>query len=292
MKADIRHCSICMLNSMLMEMELFHASDDLQKKEFHDFMQILTGQEGVTPVELQDPYIRRLHELAGYDFYQEQREKDDREMMKLTDQVEEIILTSADPFRTALRFAIFGNLIDPAGQSDKTPADVLQEAARSELAIDHSEQFLKRLRSARSILYIADNAGEVAIDKVFVDFLKKNCLPKECQVFFGVRGTQVHNDARVSDARLVGLDRLARIVDSGSTYAGAIIESSSQEYQDAFFQADLIISKGMGNYEVLEERRDKPICFLLVAKCIPISSHLGVPRGMPVCKINLPEETD
>ena len=60
MKADIRHCSICMLNSMLMEMELFHASDDLQKKEFHDFMQILTGQEGVTPVELQDPYIRRV----------------------------------------------------------------------------------------------------------------------------------------------------------------------------------------------------------------------------------------
>ena len=292
MKADIRHCSICMLNSMMMEMELFQASEELQKKEFLDFLKKLTDHEDLTPVELQDPYIRRLHELAGYDFYQEQREKDDREMMKLSDQVEEMIHGSADPFRTALRFAIFGNLIDPAGQSDKTPADVLQEAASSELAIDHSDQFLQRLKSARSILYIADNAGEVAIDKVFVDYLKKNCLPKGCQVYFGVRGAQVHNDARVSDARLVGLDRLAKIVDSGNTYAGAIIEASSQEYQDAYFQADLIISKGMGNYEVLEERRDKPICFLLVAKCIPISSHLGVPRGMPVCKLNLTEEAD
>lgn len=288
MKADIRHCSICMLKSMIMEMELFQASDELQQKEFNDFLKKLPGHDGITPVELQDPYIRRLHELAGYDFYQEQREKDDREMMKLSGQVVSMIQASADPFRTALRFAIFGNLIDPAGQSDKTPADVLEEAARSELAIDHSEQFLQRLRTARSILYIADNAGEVAIDKLFVDYLKKNCLPEDCRVYFGVRGAQVHNDARVSDACLVGLDELARIVDSGNTYAGAIIEASSREYQDAYFQADLIISKGMGNYEVLEERRDKPICFLLVAKCIPISSHLGVPRGMPVCKLSLP----
>ena len=76
MKADIRHCSICLLNSMLMEMELFQASEELQKKEFHDFLKKLTDHEDLTPVELQDPYIRRLHELAGYDFYQEQREQD------------------------------------------------------------------------------------------------------------------------------------------------------------------------------------------------------------------------
>lgn len=70
-----------------------------------------------------------------------------------------------------------------------------------------------------------------------------------------------------------------------NTYGGAVIEKSSAAYQEAYHNADLIISKGMGNYETREERTDKDICFLLVAKCVPISTHLNVPRGMPVCKL-------
>lgn len=285
MKADVRYCSICMLNSMIREMDLFDAPEALQKREFNAFLKHLPDQGDETPVAIQDAYISRLHQLAGYDFYREQREKDDLEMLQLSGQVEKMINESEDPFVTAMKFAIFGNLIDPAGQSDKTAEDVLKEAADTPLAIDDSVKLKEKLTHAENVMYIADNAGEVAMDKLFVEYLMNNVLPDNCQIYFGVRGAQVHNDARETDAAWVGLDKLCTIVNPENTYAGAIIEKSSETYQEAYRKADIVISKGMGNYETLEERTDKTICFLLVAKCIPISSHLKVPKGMPVCKM-------
>ncbi|MBQ9155870.1 MAG: DUF89 family protein [Eubacterium sp.] len=287
MKADIRYCSTCMLDALLMEMSLFQPSVEVQKQEFNKLIKDLADKEGETPITIQNPYITRLHRLAGYDFYQEMREQDDREMMKLTPAVKEMIDNSEDSFRTALKFAILGNLIDPAGQSEKSPADVLAEAAKVPLAIDDSDRLKERLGQASSILYIADNAGEVALDKMFIDYLKDQILPKDCRINFGVRGTQVHNDARESDTAIVGLDKICTIINAGTSYAGAIIEESSEEFQKAYYDADIIISKGMGNYEVLENRTDKPIALLLVAKCVPISEHLGVERGMPVCKLTI-----
>ena len=123
------------------------------------------------------------------------------------------------------------------------------------------------------------------MDKLFIDYIKKYCLPKEAEVFYGVRGMQIHNDALEEDALMVGLDESATIVSAGNGYAGAMIEESSPAYREAYFNADLVISKGMGNFESLEERTDKPICFLLVAKCVPIATALSVPRGRPVCMI-------
>ena len=291
MIADIRHCSICMLNSMIMEMELFGASEALQKKEFAAFLKKLSEAEPDTPVAIQDSYIRRLHDLAGYDFYREQREKDDREMMKLKEHVNKLTEEAADPFMTALKFAIFGNLIDPAGQSDKSAEDVLREAVSIPLAIDDSAIFKEKLKTASRIFYITDNAGEVAMDCLFIEYMKKNILSADCSLSVGVRGAQVHNDARESDAFLVGLDQHCAIVSPENTYAGALIEESSPAYQEAYHKADLVISKGMGNFETLEERNDKVICFLLVAKCIPISSYLGIDRGRPVCRMQIPDDS-
>lgn len=285
MKADVRYCSVCMLNSLIMEMNLFHASKELQKKEFTKFLKELPDREGETPITIQDSYIRRLHDLAGYDFYKEMREKDDREMLQLSEQVMQIIDESADPFKTALKFAIFGNLIDPAGQSEKSAGDVLREAISIPLAIDDSDQLTDRLKTAKNIFYVADNAGEVVMDRIFIEYMKENILPEDCRLFYGVRGTQVHNDVRETDARIAGIDQFCTLVNPENTYAGAMIEESSPAYQEAYHKADIVFSKGMGNYETLEERNDKIICFLLVAKCVPISEHLGVDRGMPVCKL-------
>ena len=206
-------------------------------------------------------------------------------MLALVDTVLDLIEKSEDSFDTAMKFSIFGNLIDPAGQSDKSAVDVMKQALAIPLAIDDSSRLKEYFSKASRILYIADNAGEIVMDRLFIDYIKKHCLPKEAEVFYGVRGLPVHNDALEEDALLVGMDKVATVIGSGNGYAGAMIEESSPAFQEAYHTADLVISKGMGNFESLEERTDRPICYLLVAKCLPIANALSVPRGMPVCMI-------
>jgi uncharacterized protein with ATP-grasp and redox domains len=93
-----------------------------------------------------------------------------------------------------------------------------------------------------------------------------------------VRGKTVINDATIDDARAVGLHELVRVIDNGSDAPGTILDDCSAEFRERFRKADLIISKGQGNFEALSES-DANISFLLKVKCPVIAKHIGIPVG-------------
>ena len=190
------------------------------------------------------------------------------------------IQNSLDPFETALRLAIAGNIID-YGQGDtideETIKKSLSQCLTQPIARDSIGDLKHELSQASNILYLADNAGEIVFDRLLIDELQ------HYPVRLAVRGKPILNDALREDAARAGIDTVIEVIDNGADIPGTIIEECSQEFRERFFESDLIIAKGQGNYETLSDT-PKKIFFLLKVKCPVIARDIGCNEGDIVVK--------
>ena len=191
------------------------------------------------------------------------------------------VAASADPLDTALRVALAGNMIDYGrnavdGLDMEGMVERFQEAG---FAIDHRDRLRRKIREARVILYILDNAGEIVFDRVFIEEIGPD------RVVAAVRGAPIINDVTMEDARCTGLTDLCRVMSSGSEASGTPVSICSEEFKAVFNSADLVIAKGQGNYESLHEE-EREIFHLFVAKCPVISIEVGVPEGSALACFN------
>lgn len=186
---------------------------------------------------------------------------------------------SEAPFETALRFAAAANAIDfgAATEVEQPDSPLFIEQAMSETLFGHVEALQEAAGSAKKILYLGDNAGEIVFDRLLIEQ-----LPME-KVVFAVRGAPVINDATREDAIAAGITGLVTVVDNGSDMPGTLLEECSDRFMRHFAAADLVISKGQGNYETLSDV-DKKIFFILKVKCRVIATHLGCATGTLVVK--------
>ena len=133
------------------------------------------------------------------------------------------------------------------------------------------------MAQAKRILYLADNAGEIAFDRLLLEQ-----MPVE-KVTVAVRGAPVLNDATIADTQAAGIPGLVEVIDNGSDAPGTILDDCSAAFRGYFDAADLVFAKGQGNYETLSDV-SKNIVFALKAKCPVIARHLGCPVGSAVLK--------
>jgi uncharacterized protein with ATP-grasp and redox domains len=136
------------------------------------------------------------------------------------------------------------------------------------------------VQQARRILFLADNAGEIVFDRLLLEQ-----LPRQ-KVTLAVRGRPIINDALREDAVAAGLMDLVKTIDNGCDAPGTILDECLPLFREHFAAADLIIAKGQGNYETLDEFADKRIFFLLMVKCLRVSIALGQPEGTFVVYCN------
>ena len=221
---------------------------------------------------------RRLREVAGLeDPYREVKDAQNRLAKSVVAGLEADIAAATDPLDLAVRLAIAGNVIDLGVDGEVTEAAVreaVRRALREPVAGDLDE-FRERVAAARSILYLADNAGEIVFDRLLVERLPAG------RVTVAVRGAPVINDATRADAQAAGLAGFAEIIENGSDAPATVLEDCGPEFQRRYAEADLVLAKGQGNFESLgEERRD--IYFLFKVKCPVIARHAGFPVGTHV----------
>ncbi len=231
-----------------------------------------------TPPVLAQKIHRRLREITGTsDPYREAKDTHNHLALSLVPELRIEIEKSSDPLMMAARLAIAGNIIDLGARDNVSETDIRQSIrqALSDPLADEQDEFRQAVAEARDILYLADNAGEIAFDRLLIERL----LPK--QITVAVRGAPILNDATMTDAQIVGLDEIAEIIDNGSDAPGTILEECCTTFTDRFLDADLIIAKGQGNFETLS---DQPfnIYFLFKAKCPVIAAHVGLPVGTQV----------
>jgi uncharacterized protein with ATP-grasp and redox domains len=210
--------------------------------------------------------------LNNPDPYFELKQQFNRALLDLYPELKKRVMESSDPFQLALRLAIAGNVIDFGPNHSFDINGTLDKTNSVALAIDNSSLLQQSLPRAKTLLYLGDNAGEIVMDRIFLETIEHP------NVYFVVRGAPIINDVTEADARMVGIDKIASIISNGDDAPGTVLENVSSEFRQIFDRADLIISKGQGNYESLSGSR-KNIFFLLMAKCDHVASHLGVKKN-------------
>lgn len=210
--------------------------------------------------------------LENPDPYKQIKHEFNQLMLADYDKLQSEVKTAADSFKMALRFAIAGNIIDFGPNHHFNVNETIEQARSVALAIDHSDILRRELESAQTVLYLGDNAGEIVLDRLFLETIRHP------NVFFAVRGGPIINDVTIEDAREVGIDKIATIISNGQNSPGTLLDTVSDEFRELFDTADVIISKGQGNYEGLANC-EKNIYFLLMAKCNYVAAHLGVAYG-------------
>ncbi|MFW6153591.1 MAG: damage-control phosphatase ARMT1 family protein [Planctomycetota bacterium] len=218
---------------------------------------------------------RTLRELTGVaDPYRADRERFNRVALDLMGELTRLVRRAADPFATALRVAIAGNVIDLGVNGTITEAEILASIRRVMDEPFHGDVDAIRdaVGRAERILYLADNAGEIVFDRLLIEQLPPG------RVTVAVRGGPILNDATRADADVAGLAEVAEVIDNGSDAPGTVLGDCSETFREHYDRADLVIAKGQGNFETLSDE-DASIYFLLKAKCPVIADHVGLPIG-------------
>lgn len=235
----------------------------------------ITGD--ITPPEIGREVYRIVSRLTGVkDPYREIKEKCTQQALALYPSLKERVHTADDRLRRAIRIAIAGNVIDFGSNMPFDMENDLESIIIQRFAIDNYDAFTAALTRAKDVLYIADNAGETVFDRVLIEELGK-------PVTYVVREHPIINDAVREDAIAAGLDKVADIISSGADAPGNILHLCSDEFLKIYETSDFIISKGQGNYEGLSGE-NRPIFFLLKAKCPVIAKHIGVEQGSIILK--------
>jgi|LSQX01.3.fsa_nt_gb uncharacterized protein with ATP-grasp and redox domains len=226
------------------------------------------------PVMAQRLY-RHLYTLTGVnDPFADAKEKDNELALSLLPELKQRVVKSSDPFKLAVRLAIAGNLIDLGARSDLAEEEILHAINNVE-EIPFSgdlERLRKKSEEAESIFYLADNAGEIVLDQLLIQQLGPH------RITVAVRGKPILNDATMHDAETTGLTDIVTVISNGSDVPGTLLSECTEEVVNHFNNADLVISKGQGNFETLS-KAPREICFLLKVKCSVIAEETGHPLG-------------
>nr|WP_320009923.1 ARMT1-like domain-containing protein [uncultured Desulfobulbus sp.] len=223
----------------------------------------------LSPPENAVHYYRLISTRTGVrDPFLAEKQESNAFALDLEARTRELIAREDDPLLAALSFSINANVLDYGSQvlldREKALAD-----CRQELAINHYQQLLLCIENRGNILYLADNCGEIVFDKLVIELLQV----RGCKVTLAVRKSPIINDATPEDATTCGLDQLCPVIDNGADIPGTALSACSASFIEQFQEADLIISKGMGNFECLSEV-EAPIFFLFMIKCTSVLQYL------------------
>ncbi|MHA1729621.1 MAG: damage-control phosphatase ARMT1 family protein [Promethearchaeota archaeon] len=212
------------------------------------------------------------------DPYKKMKKKYNKIAMDMESLVRKLIKESDDPLITAVRCSILGNSVDLGSPHEINLEKEFRELRKSDLGgADNLKQFIKSLKNADKIMILGDNCGEIVFDKLFVEEILEIFPDKK--IIYSVRRGPIINDATLLDAKLVGIDKICKIVETSAT-PGVILEKSTSEFIDEFNSADLILSKGQGNFEALiDTPTETEIYFLLKAKCNLMTRIFNLPLG-------------
>lgn len=254
------------------------------KRQKYSFMQqvlqaiLETDYHRSSPI-IDAKFFRLAKQLLGVeDIYAEEKKYFNTQMLAMEPHVEAMLDASSDRLFDALKIASAGNIIDFSALSEIS-LELVQQIIRQTMEQPFDMELystLKRdLGNAKSLLYLGDNTGEIVLDKVFIKQIGENYPHLDMK--FAARGKAIFNDATEEDAYFVGMDQYAQIVNNGADLPGTDLLEVSEEFEELFHKADVVIAKGQGNFESLEGC-GKNIYYLFLCKCDMMMEKLGAGR--------------
>ena len=277
-------CIPCFQKQALQAVRFISDDEKLHQKVLREVTkELLESDWESTPPELAHKVHYIVKRITNEnDPYKDVKKESNDLVLKIYPELKDKVKSSRDPLKTAVRLAIAGNIIDFGVEQEFDLERTIREVLKKQFAIDDYEQLKETLENAETLLFFVDNAGEIGLDKLFVEtFLEIKKLEK---INFVVKGGPIINDATLEDAVYMGLDLLPNseflVISNGETGTGP--DRNSQAIKRWIHEHDLVISKGQGNYEGLSEHNR--LFFMLIAKCPIIALDLGVEVGDIILK--------
>ena len=177
------------------------------------------------------------------------------------------INNSNDCIRECIKYVSAGNYIDFSAVdnvNEHTLDELLQKVNEENISEIEYFNFKRDLEQAKKLVYVTDNCGEILLDKIFIKCIEDK-YPK-LKITVIVRGQNVINDGTIEDAKQVGLTDIVTCIGNGNGAPGTVIKLLSEEAKQALFEADMIISKGQGNFESLFAEGLNPY-YIFLCKC-------------------------
>jgi len=275
-------CLSCFAEQASYTARLATSNPELQKEIEAEASGLIAGIDfKLSPPENAVSLYRMIAEKSARpDIFADLKSMSNETALQMLPRLEKTLAKSADPLRTAILLAIAGNVIDYGSHQNFDIELTVEECLNRDLALNDLADFRYDLQEARKVLYLGDNCGELAFDRLMVQTIRQT----EGEVIFAVKEGPIINDALKVDAEACGIDDLCRIISNGTDCPGTPLRKCSKEFRRAFAEADLIISKGQGNFETLSEV-SAPIYFLLMVKCQVVADHVAEIAGRPVGSI-------
>ena len=234
---------------------------------------------------IEDVWRKIVKKIGTPDPFSSEKADQNKKITELYPFLEEMLDKSEDPLCLAVKLAILGNSLDfMVADTSLAIENTISDRVKVPLPGDSYIQFQQQITVSKHITYFGDNAGEIVFDKLLIETIKKMHSP---EIVYVVRGGPVINDATLEDARFAGHDRLATLTTNGAAFPGFDPASAPGETRRAYEKADIVISKGQGNLEMLLDARRR-VFFLLRVRCEEITREIGIPQGAGVCLLREP----
>jgi len=279
-------CIPCFIKQSLEAARMATDDEEVHEKVLKEVMKHLeTISFSDSPPELS----REVHKIIktitkSKDPYKKVKDQSNQKAKNLYPHLKKLVNEADDPLLMAVKLAIVGNVIDFGTTNRFNLEDMIDTAVKKQFVDEAYPQFKKTLEQAKTILYLADNSGEIFFDKLLIEKLTK----RGKDITYVVKANPIINDVLVEDAKFAGIDKLATIMegDAGQKRSapGMVLPYASKEFQEKLRSSDMVISKGQGNYESLSDI-DREVFFLLMVKCPLVAQDIGTEMAQLVLKV-------
>ena len=257
----------------ILDRQLNNFDSDTPEEKRREYMQALLRILSEASAEESGPVIaERIHKLQKEMFGREAdfskiKHTYNQMMLNKEDEVQREIAASADPLKRAIQYAMTGNYIDFGaldGVEDEKLEELLERSEQNPVDAKEYANLKKDLEEASKLVYLTDNCGEIVLDKILIGQLMQQYPQIDITVI--VRGKPALNDATLEDAKEAGLSEIVTVIGNGSGITGTWLPEISAEAREKIEEADLILSKGQGNFETLQGC-GKNIYYMFLCKC-------------------------
>lgn len=273
-------CLVCFVKQGLRVARMYGCDENTQQlivREVAGLIPLLDPQKS-PPANAMPVYGKINEVLACEDPYRDIKQMENKNALLRIEQIRREVRAADNPLFRAAGYAIAGNIIDYGASARFSIDDAMERGREFSLGVDHRtmlKQKVDSLSAGDHVLYLTDNCGEVVYDSLLLELLAET----GAKVTVAVRGGAIINDALEEDARMAGLHNYGEIISSGAVCPGTPLELCSPEFLECFYGADLVVSKGQGNFETLSEV-DRDVLFLLTVKCNVVGKHLAEIAGV------------
>jgi len=279
-------CIPCFLHQSLEAARMASKDEKVHDQVMKQVMAFLqTIDFSLSPPEISKDVHAIIKQVTGVnDPYKDVKHQANEQAKKQLPVLKKMIEEADDPLLMAVKLSIIGNVVDFGTMNRFNVGDMINNISHKPFNHEGYSVFKRRLENASSILYLADNTGEVIFDYLLLEQL----YSEKKKITYVVKSNPIINDATEEDAIYAGIDSFATIMsgDTGNTYSspGMVLRFSSTMFREALKTADMVISKGQGNYESLSAI-DREVFFLLMIKCPLVAREIGIDVGTMVLKV-------